>query len=37
VPRRTISTLAQLMREIADIALFNGWGSGTEDWSFSAP
>ncbi len=29
VPRTKISTLGQLMRQIADIALFNGWGSST--------
>ncbi len=35
VPRTKISTLAQLMRQIADIALFNGWGSSTTDWSLT--
>ena len=37
VPRTKISTLGQLMRQIADIALFNGWSLSTSNWSFRGP
>lgn len=31
LPRTRVATLAQLMREIADIAMFDGWGYGIGD------